>query len=214
MNIRLLTKEQRYDVYYNHMIRDFRPTELKPYDRIEWLVKQGYYDCYGLFHSSSATLMGYAYIAKADVGDNRILNLDFYAICSGHRASGMGSRFIRLLREHFAEQYTALIAEVENPDYGEDEKDYQMRIRRLFFYKRNGFKLTKVLSRVLVDEYRMIQTPFSKTLTDEEIEDAMRVVYSRLYSPEFLKKEIFIRMDKKQDGLSYHGESRPVYNRQ
>ena len=124
-----LSKEERLDVYKNHMTKDFHASEVKPLDMIEDLVAKGNYAGYGFYEED--IFVGYAFFTKTNRAENLII--DYLAVCSGHRSKGLGTKFIKTLNNKFKYKYTSLIAEVENPDFTDDQEEKKIRERRISF---------------------------------------------------------------------------------
>lgn len=188
MRLEKLSKEKREHIYNNHLIKDFHKSEVKTFDLIESLVTKDNYACYGFYEGEE--LFGYVYFVKSKIKDS--LFIDYLAICRDYRSKGFGSRFIQIITEKISEEYSSLIAEVENPDFSFDEIDKINRERRIKFYLENGFKLTNLKSRVLTDDYVMIQLPFKKELKDQELYKGMEEIYEMVFGLEFCESNIDI----------------------
>lgn len=186
MKIQKLTKEKRLDIYNNYLIKDFHKSEVKPFDLIEGLVEKDKYACYGFYENEE--LLGYVYFVKSDFENS--LFIDYLAISKEYRSKGFGSRFITTIIENFSEEYSSLIAEVENPEFSIDESDKVNRERRIKFYLKNGFKLSNLKSRVVDDNYVMIQLPLKRELQYKEIYKKMIEIYQTVFGIEFYEKNI------------------------
>ncbi len=192
MIIKELSKLQREDVYHQHMRKDFHPSEVKPLSMMERLIEEGRYLCFGIYKEQTDQLLGYAYFAKADYKLKPILVLDFFAVVSTSRSKGFGSKFLKEMKKDLGDKYSAILAEVENPNHAIDEENRDLRKRRINFYHRNGFKTSKVLSRVQMDEYQILVLNLEEPLTDEEAFDIMSRTYRSLYGQEFYDMNIWV----------------------
>ena len=86
-------------------------------------------------------LLRLAYFSKTN--DRPYILLDYYAVLSGLRGTGIGSRFFPLLREELRD-VCAILLEVESVESTEDENEKTLRRRRIAFYERNGCAVTNV----------------------------------------------------------------------
>lgn len=190
MVMRSLSKEERYEFYHNYLVRHFHESEVKSFPLIERLVQETKYLCCGFFEEDRP--LGYAYFARG--GEGQMLLLDYYAILEDYRSQGLGGKFVKEIEKYLAGQYAALIAEVENPDYSEDEEDRRVRERRIQFYLRNGFAMSKVVSRVLTDEYNLMYKAWGGPVKDEEVYGNIQQLYLGIFGEEFYRSNINVRM--------------------
>lgn len=194
MDIRILTKEQRAEVFHQFLTKDFHKSEVKPLDLMERLIDQEKYLCCGIYKDQgSSNLLGYAYFAILDYQPKPILLIDFFAVVSSVRSRGFGSKFLKELRSSLKDRYTSVLAEVENPSYAPDEDNKTLRKRRIDFYHRNGFKTSKILSRVQTDEYQILVLNFDEPLSDSQVYDSMCQIYQSLNGIEFFNNHIQVR---------------------
>ena len=170
IEIRQLDSRQLSAVYQDHMIHDFHAAELKPLRMMLDAIGRGEYICLGCFMQE--TLCGYAMLVQ--VGAD--LLLDYFAVIGKYRDSGIGSRFLGMLRGQFADADSLLI-ESENPDYMDNDAERQTAERRLRFYARCGCRDTGVTAQVFGVEYRILELPVGKLHSQDEI----RAVYAKLY---------------------------------
>ena len=136
----LLNSEEIKNIYNKYMVKDFPPDELKPLSSMMDMLSRGIYDCYGLYEEEK--LLAYAYLT---VLDDFIL-VDYLAVVPELRGSGIGSK---------------LLCELKNiiRDFATDPQDKTTKIRRIDFYKRSGFVLSGVLSRLFDVEYVILTYP-------------------------------------------------------
>ena len=188
MILQELKSEDRIYVYNNYLINDFHESEVKPFDMIEKLVEKKKYKCFGFYEDEE--LLGYAYFVKTD---GSIL-MDYLAVNSKHRCKGLGSKFISVIRDKFSENFSTLLAEVENPKHSVDETDRYNRERRISFYMKNSFEQSHIETCVLEDKYRIIKLKLRRELDDMEVKREVSNVYQTIFSEEFFKKHINISL--------------------
>ncbi|MBQ9977193.1 MAG: GNAT family N-acetyltransferase [Clostridia bacterium] len=147
----LLNSEEIKNIYNKYMVKDFPPDELKPLSSMMDMLSRGIYDCYGLYEEEK--LLAYAYLT---VLDDFIL-VDYLAVVPELRGSGIGSKLLCELKNIIRDK--TIIIECENPDFATDPQDKTTKIRRIDFYKRSGFVLSGVLSRLFDVEYVILTYP-------------------------------------------------------
>ena len=183
MLIRTLTKEERERVYYDRILTDVPPTEIKTFPYLEGLIAKGVYRCLGLF--DAARLMGYAYFSC--LPEEKIEVLDFFAVCTENRDCGVGSTFLGLLTDMERGAHIP-VGEVEDPDYAEGEEK-RTRVRRIAFYERNGWHNTGV--RCNFSHYiTRIYSPESPPA--DSLRAALQKIYLATFGEEWLKNKIQI----------------------
>ncbi len=175
---RALTDSELTETYRQQMKRDFPPNELKPLRMIRDAVKRGIYACTGMFAGDE--MAGYAFLLRS----GSVLLLDYFAVGAARRGQGIGSRFLRQLRDNLQQDERILI-ESENPDFAQDDAERAVRTRRLHFYERNGCTDTGRTALVFGAEYRLL------LLSSEPVPDAaaLKQDYLALYRsmlPEFV----------------------------
>lgn len=192
MTMRILTESERFDFYYSYLINDFHKNEIKPFNIMERLVKQGKYICYGFFDDKIP--LGYAYFIKSKC--NKYFLLDYFAVLTAYRSIGLGSKFINEINNKFMEDSSVLIAEIENPDYINDEKNKEDSIRRINFYLRNGFRQSNILSQAFSCEY-IIFTLSTEEQNDNELYEDVRKIYLDIFGKDLFNRQIYVRLSEK-----------------
>ena len=119
-------------VYYRHLVYDFPVEERRPLYKIFRLMMLDRYDFYAM--RDGKELLAYGAVARA--GEDMML--DYLAVCRGKRGQGHGTRMLALLEREFAGK--AVFVEVEDPDIPCSEEERRIRLRRLRFYQRSGFR--------------------------------------------------------------------------
>ncbi|MBR5390246.1 MAG: GNAT family N-acetyltransferase [Clostridia bacterium] len=118
--------------YHTLLAEAFVETERKPLDDILSLIADHRYELWGLF--SGTEMLGYAAIWKKD-GIPLVL-LDYLGVAEAHRNAGLGARILSLLRS----QGRLTVTEAELPVPGDGEAQNQLRLRRIRFYQRCGYR--------------------------------------------------------------------------
>lgn len=177
MIIRLLDKEEVVQIYQNKMPGDFAKGEIKPLERILELSERNQYFCYGIFETGTEEKMiSYCFLVTSAEKDAVLL--DYFAVTADVRGMGYGSRCLALLKEEIGKKKMGtLILEVENPRYGADEADRELRRRRIAFYIRNGMSLTPLRIFLYQVEY-LVMTSDEKQMmkTAEQIYHVYQVL--------------------------------------
>ena len=150
----LLNTEEIKTIYNKYMVKDFPPDELKPLSSMMDMLSRGIYACYGLYEGEN--LLAYAYLT---ILDDFVL-VDYLAVVSQHRGSGVGTKLLSELKGILKGK--TIIIECENPDFATDPQDKTTKLRRIEFYKRSGFVLSGVSSRLFNVEYVILTFPECK----------------------------------------------------
>lgn len=156
--------------FYKYLRRDFPRNERIPYFAFAYAVlRSGVLRPVLLLDGD----MEVGYMVYSDVPGHNLTNIAYFAVHPRYRSGGHGSRFLRLFRQQVQ---TGLLLEVEDPDTGKTPADKDLRMRRIAFYQRNGFRLAPgVKLRVFgVSNLLMLDT-------DVQVDD-WKALYRRIYS--------------------------------
>lgn len=174
MQIRRLDAAGAKQLYETRMVRDFPPGELKPFAAVEELLSAGLYEPLS-FTDESGAVLAYAWQVMLPGGQAGLV--DYFAVRSDLRGSGIGTKALRLLREQYAPRLAALLLECEHPA---DAPDPAIARRRIGFYLRAGARATALESRVFGARYTVLQLPCSKALPDARLNAELLALYSRM----------------------------------
>ena len=128
---RLMTKDEIENWYKTDFVEAFSENERKPLDDIFKLIEDERYEIRGLFLDGE--LLGYASLWKRK--EIPLVLLDYLGVKKDLRNKGIGSKILGLLKS----EGFAITVESEMPVNGDDEKENDIRLHRIGFYKRNGF---------------------------------------------------------------------------
>jgi GNAT superfamily N-acetyltransferase len=190
MQIRILDDKERHSIYHQHLQKDFHQSEVKPYTLVEKLITEQRYLCYGLWDDEE--LKGYAFFVKGS--DSPTLLLDYFAVLSDYRSQGLGGKFIQAIQENMSKDKLTLIAEVENPAHASDEQSRDLMNRRIQFYIRNGFRQSKVLSRVFTDEYMIIYYKEEPYQYEDGLVMELKQLYQAIFGEEVCRNQIQVKL--------------------
>lgn len=180
MKLLRLTETEIIKIYREELVFDFPAAEVKPLERILQMLHDGIYFCYGLYEEDA--LCGYAFFVEGK--STKAALLDYYAVVRGQRSSGIGSRFLALLREELRD-YDMLILESEAIDASKNEEETEIRTRRIAFYLRNGLRQTGIRSILFGVEYEILCTDLAKQVTEPELRRAIEEIYRQMFYPKF-----------------------------
>jgi hypothetical protein len=167
------------------MIIDFPKDELKPLDILYRAMDNGIYEPLGLFDDTR--IIGYTFLVKHD----RDYLVDYLAVYPQQRNLGSGGIMVRMLSDYLKDAEN-LIAEIENPEYAENEDDEILQTRRFDFYKRNGCSDTGLRVRCFGVPFMILR--WGKKYTDNV--DALWRMYQSFYRI-MLPKDMFEKNIKK-----------------
>lgn len=131
---RLMTKKEIEDWYKTDFREAFLENERKPLDDIFALIEENRYEIWGLFLDNE--LIGYSTLWKRE--GIPVVLLDYLGVKKNLRNGGIGSKILKLLQL----KNMTIIVESEMPISGDKKEENDIRLRRIEFYKRNGFTPT------------------------------------------------------------------------
>lgn len=171
-------------IYKNYMVNDFPKDELKPLSMIKKSISKSQYECFGIY--SNDELCGYAFFVCLD----KLCLLDYLAILSDRRGTGIGSEFIDLLKNEMS-KFDIVICEADNPDYS-NGKELEIRQKRVSFYFRNGFADTTVTTNVFGAEFKLLELNMGKIHSRDEVIEAYSSLYKSFLPPAAYNKVFHI----------------------
>lgn len=159
MELRELSPEQMTEIYDQYMVIDFPRDELKPLERILYMIRSGLSCAYGIYEGEK--LRGYATFIVPD--GLRYGLLDYLAVIKEYRGTGVGHVFFDLVGDTLAARYPALrgfFIESEDIAYAADEKERRIREKRISFYEQNECLHTPFGSRLFGVTYSILLYDF------------------------------------------------------
>ncbi len=183
MEIKELNEKEITAIYKKHLKKDFPRSERRGLKNILKIRADGHYEAYGLFDGGS--LCGYAFLVKN--GEDHLL--DYFAAVSGKRGMGIGSEFLRLLKDALGGM-NSLLAEAESPDEGEENTE---KTRRISFYLKNGFYDSSVCARTFGVDYRLLVYSPSGALSEKEAKDVYLKHYNIMLPAAVMKRAVKIK---------------------
>ncbi|MFA9466714.1 MAG: GNAT family N-acetyltransferase [Velocimicrobium sp.] len=192
MEMNQLNIEQRKNIYEEHLVKDFHKDEVKSHERIETLISHDKYMCFGFFEQNQQ--MGYAYFAKESKGESYLL--DYLVVFKEYRSQGVGSLCLDLIKKKLKEEGKLLLAEVENPSFASTMEEEAMRKKRVHFYQKNGFKISKILSRIYNDNYQIIYFTWKDRLTDQVAMEKLWKLYQTIFEDKFIKNNVCVELSE------------------
>ena len=179
MELNLLNKEELAALYAQRLTADFPKSELKPLRAMHTLMDLGRYE--PLLVTENGEAVGYAMVWLPPERNGGLL--EYFAVLPHLRSGGTGSRILTLLTQ----RYGQIFGEAEAPT-SEDPAENHLRLRRLGFYERNGF-------RVLDYECALFGVHFNGLYRGPEEDDRVvealhRSVYANYFTPPHMEQFI------------------------
>ena len=134
MRLKVLTAGELTALYQTELVNAFPPSELKPLKSMLNLMEGKRYEALGMYDEKG--LHGYA-LTWLEPGIPFAL-LDYFGTLEGQRGSGLGTKMLDLLAEHYR-NYRGIFGEAEGV-FSPDPEEAKLQQRRLDFYSRNGFR--------------------------------------------------------------------------
>mgnify|MGYP000892626031 CR=1 FL=1 len=178
MHQQKITKDQLHTIYQDHLPRDFIMAELKSISFFEDNFARGVY--FGDLFYVEDQLVAYTFCGKRP-GGNYLL-LDYLAVLPQERGKGYGTEILAALRKEAA-AYDGVIVEAEAVDTAKNEKEKNLRQRRIAFYRRNGLMEMKTRSEINgVTFTLLLLTDKEKPAEEETIGRELTAIYQTLYN--------------------------------
>lgn len=172
--MRLIGKDELKYIYDDLMSVHFPQDEIKPWKKISALWDEGKYHGY-IWEDEEKNIIGYALLFQ---GPNNYWLLDYYAVNSKERNKGYGSRFLGELKAELADKIAGVIIETENPAYGKDEAEKDLRRRRINFYLRNGCENSGILSIAQGVEYVILYMKGQQDCKKNTVAEHLMQIYA------------------------------------
>lgn len=185
MELRILSKAELKELYYEEMKRAFPPSELKPLKSMEEMRDTGRYEPLGMFDGEE--LLGYAMIwMEPDIPH---VLLDYLGTMEGKRGAGLGTKMLGLLRERYAHR-GAIFGEAER-DNSPDPEERVLQSRRLDFYFRNGLRYAGYDCALFGVHYETLILGWEE-VTAQELMEAHQTIYRRQIPPKHYERFVQI----------------------
>lgn len=161
-------------IYSEYMRRDFPVNELMPLSAIKKMLDSHMYECYGLY--CDGKFAGYAFFLKQTIAGYSNYLLDYLAMIPEYRDQGYGSVFLGQLKGMLSDA-DCILVEADDPDKANNDAAGKIRMRRIDFYKRNGYIPTKHTVQVFGADYRLLVLPITRSFDI----DRTRQIYEMIY---------------------------------
>lgn len=182
MELRELSAGQLAEIYNRYMVVDFPRDELKPLDRILYTMETGLSCAYGIYEQED--LRGYAVFIVPD--GRRYGLLDYLAVMKEYRGTGVGHVFFELVGDTLSARYPALggfLIESENIAFAADDRERQVREKRISFYQQNHCAMTTFGSRLFGVDYSILVYDFDRnveaTVTLEDLDSVYHAMFQK-----------------------------------
>ena len=162
--------EQIIKIYNKYMVLDFPKDELKPLAHILAMVEDGTCTFYALRRNEE--VLSYFSVCVNGQG----LLVDYLAVNEKYRGQGIGTKTLEFLKGVAQNRY--IIIECENEEKATDSEDKKIRLRRIAFYERAGFKRSGVSSTLFGVDYIILTNPAD--LSRDKVKELYSAIYLRM----------------------------------
>ena len=181
--IKKLEIEELKTVYKKYIRNDFPRSERRPFSSMEKLTREERYASYGYFDGDRLT----AYACYILTGDSQFALLDYFAVIPELRDCGIGSSFLKALREHVPVGVGAF-AEAESPADAKSDTEKTLRERRIRFYVTNGAVLTDMKCLLFGVNYDILFLAAGDLKpAPEQLQNGLENLYREIYRPVYGK---------------------------
>ncbi len=172
---------QAEKLYEEHLVRDFPEDEVKPFSVIEDAMQEGHYLVYAAMLDGETA--GYAFLETGERKGKRIALLDYFAVVSGKRDQGVGSRIMKAMTSGEM-RFDYILVESERVTEDLDEEQKRERLRRIAFYERAGAKRSGVYTYLYGVFYDiMIFAANKEKISTQEAFALTDCMYREMYPP-------------------------------
>lgn len=168
---------EEYQDVASLMNEAFPSNELLPMSYIELMVQSGNADFIAYFDES--VFVGLSFVVTID----KIAFLFYLAVNNKIRSKGYGSTILAAIKNKYADKIIILDVECLN----ENAENIEQRIKRVEFYKRNGFDNTNVRLEWIGEMFDILAT--SKNLLKKDFAELLNVFTGDLYQPKVITSE-------------------------
>lgn len=182
--IKKVSLEKAVEIYKERIEKDFPPEEIPSLFVFERWIKEYIFECYTFdteVDGNKYTDIGYLVVRKV----NDVVFIMVLAIDDSVRGKGLGNKMLNEFKSFIKGNVNIIILEAENPEEKDiNDKEKEVREKRIKFYKDLGFKITKNLKYLLVKvDYKILYYCLddeSKILSPEEVICIMEDVYKNV----------------------------------
>lgn len=192
MKLKILDIKQFKKDIYKYYKKLFPVLERKSYRTIKRVHNNGIMKILGIFDESE--LVGFMIVNELE--ESKYIQLDYFAILAEYQSKGYGKRAIMELKNLYSECY-GIIIEAEKLGLGKNDKENEIRKRRVKFYEQLGFvKLKHDL-----ELYKVIYSLYVLTCNDIK-EDNNRIIeelfkiYKKVFGEKRVNKNCKVLIDK------------------
>ena len=189
---------QAEKIYEEHLVRDFPEDEVKPFSVIEEGMREGHYLVYAAVLGGD--LVGYAFLETGECHASfessqrqgrKIALLDYFAVVSGKRDQGIGSRIMQALApEKTGFDYILVESERVTEDLEDEQK--KERQRRIAFYERAGAKRSGVYTYLYGVWYDILIYSGKEIINTQEAFKLTDFMYHEMYPAYWFPKLVSI----------------------
>ncbi|HEX2927959.1 MAG TPA: GNAT family N-acetyltransferase [Ruminiclostridium sp.] len=187
-----------------HDIRPMRLEELKDiYKRIEDDFASGEYPpyrvLYGQLESDAQTGRiliengnEVAYSICAEGGTKDFVLISLLAVYREFRGRGFGTAFLEVLKDCYSDK-KGVIVEVEKPEDAKTKEERDIRIKRIGFYEKAGFRLLPDIDYTIWDvpmHLMVLSAESPQNIINKEVSSAMHDIYLKLMGEQFIHKMV------------------------
>ncbi len=167
MRVEKVSKDIMKKIYEQYMVNDFPKDELKPYAMLEKMYDSGKYTALCFYEDDYEDVVAYAMLVESP---NKYMLLDYFAVNDKIRGKGYGSKALEMIYEMYTDsEIKAIIIEIEDINYSQNEEEKKTRIKRKKFYLAKGVRESEVVVRFYNVEYNLLYRSFSDELTNSEL---------------------------------------------
>ncbi|WP_024832341.1 GNAT family N-acetyltransferase [Ruminiclostridium josui] len=190
-DVRPVNLHEVRDLYIN-IVNDFAQGEYPPYEDLYKQLEKGIQKGFVLVNDQKDVAYS---ICTVDSTDSFVL-ISLLAVYTKYRGKGFGTKFIEILKNRYCDK-RSIIVEVEKPEDALEQKERDIREKRIKFYEKAGFILLPDIDYAIWDIPMYLMILPNETLQidansisslNETVGKAMGDIYLKLLGKKFFHK--------------------------
>ena len=183
LRLSIAGEERVKELYREKMTRDFPPSELKSLNAILSMMQRGEYDVFCAQQNDKDTAYALLYRPHNDC----VALLDYLAVEPDQRGKGIGTAFLRLLQQHYAQETDVLLIECERPKAAPNE---ELARKRIHFYQKAGAQMTSVRVWLFGVEYSILVLPCKTDFVQRDWAELVLALYRKMLPPALFEQNV------------------------
>lgn len=163
-------------LYRKHIIKDFPREERRSLNKFKKRVTRGSEEVY--IYEEDGKEKAYTIVAVL----NNYIMVSFLAVYKEFRGEGIGTKLLSEIKDNFSNK-KGILLEVEDPDFSKDQKEEEIRKKRIRFYKKSNYNIVdgvKISSHSIIFDIMILNISNTK-IDKQEIAKELNDFYINIF---------------------------------